>query len=133
MRDLTRPRAYFPATEMITKQYIVPGLQALDTAYKSAASANDAERFAKLAIIELCGWIEETMDALVLRCARRQLKVSKNLSYCENEIIGKTYGFDYKKNFRWMLIRLVGLVSVERLEDQVDHAKHDTLRRTASP
>jgi len=53
---------------MITKQYIVPSLQALDTAYQSAATADDAERFAKLAIIELCGWIEETMDALILRC-----------------------------------------------------------------
>jgi hypothetical protein len=77
---------------MITKQYIVPGLQAPDTAYTNAASADDAERFAKLAIIELCGWIEESMDALVLRCAKRQLKVSKNLAYCEDEIIGKTYG-----------------------------------------
>jgi hypothetical protein len=115
---------------MITKQYIVPGLQTLDTAYTSAASADDAEWFAKLAIIELYGWIEESMDALVLRCAKRQLKVSKNLAYCEDEIIGKTYGFDYQRNFRRMLIRLVGLVTVERLEKQVDQAKHDTLKST---
>jgi hypothetical protein len=114
---------------MVTKQYIVPGLHALDTAYNQA-SADDAERFAKLAIIELCGWIEESMDALVLRCAKRQLKVPKNLSYCEGEIIGKTYGFDYQRNFRWMLIRLIGLITVERLEKQVDQAKHDALKST---
>ncbi|MGH7871240.1 MAG: hypothetical protein ACREQO_03355 [Candidatus Binatia bacterium] len=115
---------------MISKQYIGPSLQALDTAYKNAASADDAERFAKLAIIELCGWIEETLDALVLRCATRHLKVQKNLSYCKDDIIGKTYGFDYHRHFRWMLIRLVGLVSVERLEQQVDQIKHETLKST---
>jgi hypothetical protein len=70
------------------------------------------------------------MDALVLRCAKRQLKVSKNLAFCEDEIIGRTYGFDYQRNFRWMLIRLVGLVTVERLEKQVDQAKHDTMKST---
>jgi hypothetical protein len=43
---------------------------------------------------------------------------------------GKTYGFDYHKSFRWMLIRLVGLITVERLEQQVDQAKHDTLKST---
>ncbi len=115
---------------MITKQYIVPGLQALDTAYNNAASDDDAERFAKLAIIELCGWIEESMDSLVLRCGKRQLKVSKNRTYCEDDIIAPTYGFDYHKHFRYMLIRLVGLVTVERLEMQVDQAKHVTLKST---
>jgi hypothetical protein len=108
---------------MITKQYIVPSLQALDTAYQSAATADDAERFAKLAIIELCGWIEETMDALILRCGNRHLKEISNRNYCEKEIIRKTYGFEYHNNFRFMLIRLVGLISVERIEKLADPAK----------
>ena len=113
---------------MITKQYIVPSLQALDTAYRNAASDDDAERYAKLAIIELCGWIEESMDSLLLRCGKRHLKDAKNLGYCEDDIINPTYGFDYHKHFRFMLIRLVGLITVERLERQVDQAKHATLK-----
>ena len=115
---------------MVTLEYIVPGLQALDAAYNDAASDDDAERFAKLAIIELCGWIEESMDALVLRCAKRRLEVARNLKICEKDIIARTYGFDYDKHFRAMLIRLVGLITVERLENQVDQAKHITMKST---
>jgi hypothetical protein len=67
----------------------------LDTAYENAASADDAERLAKLAIIELCGWIEESMDSLIHRCGKRHLKIGKNLEYCEDDIIAPTWGFDY--------------------------------------
>lgn len=115
---------------MVTKQYIVPSLQALDSAYNNAASADDAERFAKLAIIELCGWIEESMDSLVLRCGNRHLKEAANSDYCKEEIIRPTYGFDYKKHFRFMLIRLVGLIAVERLENQADQTKLITMKST---
>jgi hypothetical protein len=115
---------------MITKQFIVPSLQALDAAYQTAASLDDAERFAKLAIIELCGWIEESMDSLILRCGTRHLKESKNLDYCRDEIIRMTYGFDYQKHFRFMLIRLLGLIGLERLEQRVDQAKLVTMKST---
>jgi hypothetical protein len=108
---------------MISSQYIVPSLQALDAAYHSAASADDAERFAKLAIIELCGWIEEAMDSLVFECGNRHLEETINRDYCNQFIIDKTYGFEYKKHFRFMLIRLVGLISVESIEKLTDQAK----------
>lgn len=114
---------------MISKQFIVPGLEALDKAY-SGATNDEAQRLAKLAIIELCGWIEESMDALVLRCAKRHLKVPSNLTHCMEKVIGRTYGFDYNQHFRQMLVQLIGLVSVERIEKQVDQAKHVTLKST---
>jgi hypothetical protein len=115
---------------MISKQYIVPSLLALDAAYRNAATQDDAERFAKLAIIELCGWIEEAMDEVVHRCSRRGLKETKNLEYCPNDIVKTTYGFDYHKHFRAMLIRLVGIISVEVIESKVDPAKHVGLKST---
>jgi hypothetical protein len=115
---------------MISKQYIGPSLQALDAAYRSAATAEDAERDAKLAIIELCGWIEETMDELIHRCSRRNLKVQQNRDYCMSQIVEQTFGFDYNKHFRLMLIRLIGLISVERIENRVDPAKHVSLKST---
>lgn len=105
---------------MIAKTQIVLTLQSLDTHYQAATSAEEAQWFAKLAIIELCGWIEESMDELVRRCSMRHLKVTANQDLCEEDIIGKTYGFEYKKHFRGMLIRLLGLVAVEQLEKEVD-------------
>ena len=108
---------------MIAKTQIVLTLQSLDAHYQSA-SPEEAQWFAKLAIIELCGWIEESMDELVRRCSTRHLKLKANQDLCEDDIIGKTYGFEYKKHFRAMLIRLLGLVAVEQLEQQVDPTIH---------
>ena len=115
---------------MVSKQYIVPSLQALDVSYQNAASPDDAERFAKLAIIELCGWIEESMDELIHRCSRRNLKIQQNRDYCLNEIVKPTYGFDYHKHFRAMLIRLLGLICLEEIESKLDQAKLVTLKST---
>ena len=55
---------------------------------------------------------------------RYNIKVALNRSYCDEKIIKRTYGFEYDAHFRFMLIRLVGLINVERLEQQVDPAKH---------
>ena len=105
---------------MIEKKQILSTLQSLDMSYLAATSPDEAQWFAKLAIIELCGWIEESMDELIRRFSTRHLKVQANRDTCENEIIRPTYGFEYKKHFRSMLIRLLGLVAVEQLEQQVD-------------
>jgi hypothetical protein len=113
---------------MIAKSQIEQTLQSLDARYQAAASAEEANWFAKLAIIELCGWIEESMDEVIRRCSRRHLKVMANQELCEGDIIAKTYGFEYKRHFRNMLIRLLGLVAVEQLEQQIDpsiYAKMD--------
>jgi len=109
---------------MITKGYIDGTLRALDAAYATAVTPDDAQRYAKLAIIELCGWIEESMDGLILRCSKRHLKHQPNQAYCEGRIIRTTYGFDYEVHFRFMLIRLVGLINVEKLEQQVNQPKY---------
>jgi hypothetical protein len=101
---------------MIAKTQIVQTLQSLDARYQTAGSAEEAQWFAKLAIIELCGWIEESMDEVIRRCSKRHLRVAANQAMCQDDIIGKTYGFEYKKHFRSMLIRLLGLVAVEQLE-----------------
>jgi hypothetical protein len=117
---------------MIAKTQIVFTLQSLDTRYQAATSAEEAQWFAKLAIIELCGWIEESMDEVVRRCSKRHLKVTANQAMCEDDIIGKTYGFEYKKHFRGMLIRLLGLVAVEQLEQQIDPTIHASMEAALS-
>jgi hypothetical protein len=60
------------------------------------------------------------MDDIVTRCAIRHLKVQANRNFCTEQIVERTWGFDYHKNFRFMLIRLIGLIAVEKLEGRVD-------------
>lgn len=115
---------------MLAKNSILSNLRTLDRRYAKAGTPRDALFYSKLAVLELCGWIEESMDVLVLACAARHLRDGANLKFCEERIVRKNYGFDYDRNFRSMLIELVGLVAVEKLERTVDAAKYDQFRST---
>lgn len=102
----------------------------LDREYRKCRSVKKALLYSKLAILELCGWVEESMDDIVLRCARTHLRDARNLQFARGTIVRRTHGFDYEKDFRSMLIQLVGLVSVERLERRVDETKMATFKAT---
>lgn len=102
-------------------------LDLINRSYLKASSQREAFFFSKLAILELCGWIEESMDDLVMRCAIRHLREPTNREYCKRDFVDRTYGFDYQKNFRFMLIRLLGLINVETIEARVDPTKLDSM------
>lgn len=115
---------------MVTKASVEANLRDLDLLYQKSSSTKESLFYSKLAILELCGWIEESMDGIVVRCARRHLKTPSNIKYIEKKVIQQTYGFEYEKHFRMMLIRLVGLIYVEKLERSVDPAKLARLQST---
>lgn len=117
---------------MIAKSYILTNLKALDWRYKRSTSSKELLFFSKLAILELCGWIEESMDDIIRKCAKRHLRKQSNQKYVEIEIIKRNYGFDYQRHFRNMLVRMVGLISVERIERRVDQTKRSNLEATLS-
>jgi hypothetical protein len=99
-------------------------LARLDRLFRKARTHKESLFYSKLAILELCGWIEESMDDVVLRCAVRCLKVSGNRAYVETAIVKRNYGFEYERHFRGMLGRVVGLAHVERIERRVDPSIH---------
>ena len=112
---------------MIAKSYIESTLRELDKLYNNASSQKKAIYFSKLAVIELCGWIEETIDEIILRHCNRKLKNHENKEYCKNKIIKTTYGFQYLQNVRPMLINLIGLIGVEKLENELEKTAQITL------
>lgn len=113
---------------MISRTEIFNNLKSLDVKYRKTSSSKDTLFFSKLALLELCGWIEESMDDIVLRCANRKLKESQNKKFVIDGVTGPVYGFEYKKHFRKMLIQLIGIINVERLEIKVDALKRDSLK-----
>lgn len=117
---------------MIAKSYILENLRSLDYRYRNAHSAKEALFCSKLAILELCGWIEESMDDMVRVCATRHLKNHDNRNYCERDIIRRNYGFDYESNFRSMLMRLIGLIAIEKLEKKVDQRVYASMKAALS-
>ena len=80
---------------MIARTEILANLWTLDRKYRNSTSKKESLFYSKLAVLELCGWIEESMDDVVLRCARRHLKDQANITYVQNEIVKRTHGFDY--------------------------------------
>lgn len=111
---------------------ILKNLELLEDMYRNAKNAKESLFFSKLAIIELCGWIEETMDSIVLEYADSNLKEQKNVDLFKKNIVEKTYGFEYEKHFRKMLLHLIGLINVERIEQTIEASKQARLLSTLS-
>lgn len=113
---------------MIAKSYIQRILSDLDKGYNNSKSPKKALYYSKLAVIELCGWIEESMDDVVLCCAKRNTNLAASFNYVKTEVVNKCYGFHYKSHFRPMLIQVIGIVGVEIVETNVDTVKDALFR-----
>ena len=100
---------------MVTKDYLLKTLNWLDQLYNDpTADDQKTSSYSKLALIELCGWIEETMDDIVLRCATRCLQSPANLKLID-KTVHNTYSFEYEA-FRKMLMIVIGLATLEKIE-----------------
>ena len=104
---------------MVKKGSIGKNLKEIEAFYDQAKSTKKKFYFAKLAVLELCGWLENAQDELIKGSAARCILISTNMDLV-NERIKRTYGFEYTGNFRPLLIQIVGLSKLERIEGQFD-------------
>ena len=107
---------------MVVKKYIVYSLKRLDQEYNIALASSEptmAVYLSKLAVIEYCGWIEETMDAIIGSYAQGKLKTSA-FRESLNKKIESTHGFQYKKHFRPMLVHVLGIIRCEKIQKSLD-------------
>lgn len=103
---------------MVVKTHILTNIKKLDGLYNSAPTA-EATYYSKLAIIELCGWIEFSMDNIAEFFANKHLKTpafKKDFKSIKN----KNFGFEYNHNFKKMLSSTIGLHNMEKLEISVN-------------
>jgi len=110
---------------MVRKTEIQNNLNQIEKLYQKYMSGSRGRRgeyFSKLAIIETCGWIEESMDDIIRGCANKHLKEPKNFGFVEG-LIKDTHSFKYHDNFRKMLIQTIGIINVEKLERVFDTNK----------
>ena len=108
---------------MIARSYIESNLKQLNKLYLGAETPKSKLYYSKLAMLELCGWIEESMDDIVQMCANRLLKLQASKNHIANQIVKPTYGFEYKKHFMKMLSHVIGLINIEKLEKKLDPLK----------
>jgi len=104
---------------MIVKGYIESTLNELEKLYNQHYSYKKDIYYSKLALLELCGWIEESFDSIIFVSVGKKIKT---LTYKKilKDIVEKNHGFQYSSNFRPMLIKSVGLKNAESIENKID-------------
>jgi len=89
-------------------------LSEIDIWYKEAhADLNRPELLSKLAVLEMCGWIEEEFDLVIRDVDALSLRDSE---WVNDNIISKNSGFTYDTHLRQMLVKLIGEFLVKRIE-----------------
>lgn len=88
-------------------------LSDIEAAYLAETDTVKALLLAKLAALEVGGWTEECIDKIVIdflnvRNPRCKAKVMDRLN--------SVYGFQYSKEFRSMMVELVGVIGFELIE-----------------
>ncbi len=105
---------------MISRVYTEQTLSQLDSMFRSATSRKKEIYFAKLSVLELCGWIENSFDQIVQGYANRCLTNRDNKNFVKRNIIKPNYGFEYHNNVRPMLMKTLGLVNLEKIENKLE-------------
>ena len=87
--------------------------------YNSAQNLRELLLSSKAALLDVCGWLEEAMDQVVIDCARRCNLSIVRLKSVESYYVKRTNGFDYERHFEKMLTAVVGFKVLEQAETQI--------------
>ncbi len=107
---------------MIAKTYIKRTLKSLDYRYRQSNTKLGPYYYSKLAVIELCGWIELAQDDIVKKSAKRCFGNSSQYSRTL-KIVEGNYGFRYEENFGRMLRDVFGRNGLLEVELKCDPIK----------
>ena len=107
-------------------QTIDETLRSLDRWFNEPSEGGDRPKLlSKLALLELCGWLEGSFDALILSVNDLSLKDAA----WTTTMSAKVSGFDYEKHFRGMLVTLVGEVTARKVERAMEDSNPGDLDR----
>ena len=99
-------------------QSISDTLSLLVSWYEEPSISDERARLlSKLAVLELCGWLEGTFDDVVLEVDREALA---DEPWVRKTVIAHVHGFHYEKHLRPMLNQLLGEIVVRRIEARVN-------------
>lgn len=112
---------------MIAKSYIEQNLKQIERRYTASRTQKEPLFYSKLAILELCGWLEITIDDLVCRAVRRKVRDAAKVERFEKSVVEPVYGFHYRKHFRRLICAAIGEVNVHDIEATMDQLKRQQL------
>lgn len=76
----------------------------------------------KMAIMELSGWIEETIDSILVSYLDKNMTDSpQDLKNCIiNECIKTVYGFGYKNDYRPLMEKVLGAIRFKQIVEELN-------------
>jgi hypothetical protein len=84
--------------------------------------------FQKLALLELCGWIEMEQDEMVRECAKHIGSEAAKDPFLMDQI-KRTSGFTYEDHFRKLLLTVCGLGQILKIEKALDQQLFEGFKR----
>lgn len=103
---------------MIAYSYISKSLKLLDRNFRRSRSQSEEIYLSKIAILELCGWIEISMDEIVIGGCNRSVREPENQKFLR-ESVKRNHGFAYDENFKPTLISLIGAIGYEAVTARI--------------
>lgn len=75
--------------------------------------------YSKAAILEVCGWLEETFDEIAHNCVRQRLRTLERRKFLDDKIKA-THGFEYKTKARPLIAHAIGVVRLLEIEKELE-------------
>lgn len=99
-------------------------LDILTELYDRASENRETDNFqlsiyCKVAALELCGWLEETYDGLIIKHLREHVSDQVEIDKFNERYIKSINGLSYSEHLRILLINLFGFINVIRIEKEI--------------
>lgn len=97
---------------------IINTLNKLENKYSASTDLQMTILYSKLSVIELCGWIEVSIDEILINYIDSHI-IDASLVRDIKKIIGRNYGFKYDSNIFPLLCSVLGINNVENMLDSI--------------
>ena len=81
------------------------------------------ELLSKLAVLELSGWIETTIDQILVEYVSRKICDSDEQGRIRRNIIDRVYGFDLERNVWPLFERVLGVVNCKSMRTKLENTR----------
>jgi hypothetical protein len=112
---------------MIADSYIKRSLKLVCSEYANSRDQRQLLIHSKVAVIELCGWIETSMDDIFYRMINRNVAQQNQRDELRKKIDSYS-GFNFDQYFKKMILDCVGFVGFVKLQKSIDPVKDQLFR-----
>lgn len=102
-------------------------LNRLDAEYNTTSDIQLPILYSKLAVLELCGWIETNIDNILFEYVNTHILDTDCINGI-GTIINKNYGFNYNSNLFPLFCSVLGINNLENILDSLSPADFQNLK-----